>query len=493
MVKISIKKNRKHKISPYLFMQFAEPLGCADSSIDAAWDWLNERWHPGAVDMIKQLAPPMIRWGGCFSSYYHWYEAVGPQHERVPMLNLCWDGIYANMVGTCELAELVKKIKSELLFCVNFESDGRKRWAEPKTGMNRSGNAEEAADWVRYCNDPDHQLRKSHGYCEPFNIRYWQVGNETSYDPTGFSADENAALAPKFIKKMREADPSLKFIVWGDGLNAAWRERYSRGDTCDWAEKVCESVADSSCMVAFHNHFGDTADYQILEGMNYRKDADLTWEKTLQASVDFENRIKYMRNSVAPYEAKLAITEAHFCIKGRHRGDYLSSWYAGVAYARCVNVLQRHADAVEIATLADFVGTRWQNNAIMLPSPWNNGGAPYFLPAGTIMKLMSQHIGEFAIDADVDTDAEIDAQASCSENKGYLHLVNLNRTRAQKIKLQMGTEPIVPTKILEISVDPSEEICCISPDLFQPKIVPVYGAEYNLPAAAVAVLEFEFA
>ena len=174
MVKISIKKNRKHKISPYLFMQFAEPLGCADSSIDAAWDWLNERWHPGAVDMIKQLAPPMIRWGGCFSSYYHWYEAVGPQHERVPMLNLCWDGIYANMVGTCELAELAKKIKSELLFCVNFESDGRKRWAEPKTGMNRSGNAEEAADWVRYCNDPDHQLRKSHGYCEPFNIRYWQ-------------------------------------------------------------------------------------------------------------------------------------------------------------------------------------------------------------------------------------------------------------------------------------------------------------------------------
>ena len=93
----------------------------------------------------------------------------------------------------------------------------------------------------------------------------------------------------------------------------------------------------------------------------------------------------------------------------------------------------------------------------------------------------------------MDTDAEIDAQASCSENKGYLHLVNLNRTRAQKIKLQMGTEPIVPTKILEISVDPSEEICCISPDLFQPKIVPVYGAEYNLPAAAVAVLEFEFA
>lgn len=161
MVKISIKNTKRHKISPYLFMQFAEPLGCADSSIDAAWDWLNERWQPGAVDMIKQLAPPMIRWGGCFSSYYHWYEAIGPQSERVPMLNLCWDGFYRNMVGTCELAELAKEVKSELLFCVNFESDGRKRWAEPKPGMNRSGDASEAADWVRYCNDPDHPLRKN--------------------------------------------------------------------------------------------------------------------------------------------------------------------------------------------------------------------------------------------------------------------------------------------------------------------------------------------
>ena len=55
----------------------------------------------------------------------------------------------------------------------------------------------------------------------------------------------------------------------------------------------------------------------------------------------------------------------------------------------------------------------------------------------------------------------------------------------------MGTKSITPTKILEISVDPAEEICCISPNLFQPKMVLVKGAEYALPPAAVAVLEFE--
>lgn len=489
MAEIIIREKRKHRLSPWLFMQFAEPLGCSDSSIDAAWDWINECWRPEVVEIIRQLAPPMIRWGGCFSSYYHWYEAVGTQRERVPMLNLCWDGIYSNMVGTCELAELAKKVNAELLFCVNFESDGRKHWAEPKSGMHRSGDSDEAAEWVRYCNDPDNQLRKKHGFPEPFNIRYWQIGNETSYDPRGFSAEENAALAPVFIRKMRKADSSLRFIVWGDGLNNAWRKRYLQGEICEWTEKICESVADSSTMVAFHNHFGDTDEYRILEGMNFRKDPDLTWQKTLQASVDFEDRIRYMRNSVSRYGNKLAITEAHFSIKGRHRGDYLSSWYAGIAYARCINALQRHGDVIEIATLADFMGTRWQNNAIMLPAPWNNSGFPYLLPAGTVMKLMGQHIGEFALD--VETVPGIDAAASRTGNRYYLHLVNLCRTQAKKIRLQLESRPIVPTKILEISADPTEEICCISPDLFLPGTVPVTGVEYTLPAASVAVLEFE--
>ncbi|MBQ9789574.1 MAG: hypothetical protein IJW31_08280 [Lentisphaeria bacterium] len=489
MAKVKIQKKEKYKISPYLFMQFAEPLGSSDSSIDAAWDWVNESWQPGAVEMVKKLAPPMIRWGGCFASYYHWYEAVGSQKDRVPMLNLCWDGYYANMVGTCELAELAKEVNSELLFCVNFESDGRKHWAYPRPDMNRLGDADEAADWVRYCNDPDDARRQSHGYKEPFNIKYWQIGNETSYDVRGFNADENAALAPKFINKMREVDQSLKFIIWGDGFNTDWRPRYKEGLTCDWTEKVCESTQDSNHLVAFHNHFGDTPAYAVLEGMNYRLDADATWEATLLAAVDFEDRIKYMRNSVAPYNNKLAITEGHFIIRGRHRGDYLSSWYAGIAYARCVNVLQRHADVVEIATLADFMGTRWQNNAIMLPSPWSNGGEPYFLPAGTIMRLMSQHIGKFAVD--VEADNNIDACASCDGNKYYLHLINLNRTEAQKIELSVGGENVVPKRILEISNDPTDEVCVLTPNIFEPKEVKVDSCYYTLPAAAVAVVEFE--
>ena len=83
----------RHAVSPYIYMQFMEPLGTADASVDAAWDFLHDCWKPEFVEAFAALKPPMLRWGGCFASFYHWREGVGPQSERVPMLNMCWNGI----------------------------------------------------------------------------------------------------------------------------------------------------------------------------------------------------------------------------------------------------------------------------------------------------------------------------------------------------------------------------------------------------------------
>lgn len=484
---ITIDTTPRYSLSPYLYMQFAEPLGNTDSSIDAAWDFVKEQWQPKAVEMVKKLAPPMLRWGGCFASYYHWREAVGPMSERLPMHNFCWDGIYLNHVGTAEIAELAKVANSELLFCINFASDGRQNWAHPATGEDRCGTSEEAADWVRYCNDPDDVLRRQHGHSEPFNVKYWQIGNETGYDPKGFTSAENAKNAVNFIHAMRNADPSLKLIVWGDGLNDAWQKRYLDGLTSDWTEDICKAVGDSAEMVAFHNHFGNGSNYAALHGMEYRKNPDLTWEKVLECTRDFEDRIIYMENSVKPFKQKLAITEGHFAISGRHRGDLLSSWYAGVAYARCANMLERHGDIVKIATLADFMGNRWQNNAIMLPTPIWTTARPYFLPAGTIMKLFSSHLGKDSIQ--VTAPDGIDASASRSEDHIFLHLVNLNRTMARKIEFSIPGFSSTPAQILEISPNPEDEICDMCPDIFEPHIVQP-STSYTLPAAAVAVLVF---
>ena len=59
----------KFSLSPYLYMQFMEPLGTTDGSVEAAWNFLRDEWREDLIEVTKELAPTLIRWGGCYSSY----------------------------------------------------------------------------------------------------------------------------------------------------------------------------------------------------------------------------------------------------------------------------------------------------------------------------------------------------------------------------------------------------------------------------------------
>jgi alpha-N-arabinofuranosidase len=100
----------RFELSPYLYMQFMEPLGTTDGSVAAAWDFGRDCWRQDVIDVTRRLAPTMMRWGGCFSSYYRWKEAVGPRDKRVPMLNMCWGGIDTSQVGTVEFVDFCQQV-----------------------------------------------------------------------------------------------------------------------------------------------------------------------------------------------------------------------------------------------------------------------------------------------------------------------------------------------------------------------------------------------
>src|SRR5256886_17536460 len=116
------------ELSPYLFMQFMEPLGATDGSVEAAWDHLREDWRDDVVAITRELGPTMMRWGGIFVDFYRWPEGVGPRDSRPSMLNLLWGGIESNQVGTSEFVDLCRRVGAEPLVCVNFESDGRRQY-----------------------------------------------------------------------------------------------------------------------------------------------------------------------------------------------------------------------------------------------------------------------------------------------------------------------------------------------------------------------------
>src|SRR5262245_39681971 len=52
------------ELSPYLYMQFMEPLGATDGSVEAAWDHARNQWREDVLDVTRELAPTMMRWGG---------------------------------------------------------------------------------------------------------------------------------------------------------------------------------------------------------------------------------------------------------------------------------------------------------------------------------------------------------------------------------------------------------------------------------------------
>ena len=128
----------------------------------------------------------------------------------------------------------------------------------------------------------------------------------------------------------------------------------------------------------------------MLRGEAYRRDPDAAWDQLMTAWETADAKIKTVRQSLGAHKIPLAMTECHFVIPGRDRGDVLASWAAGVSYARILNKHQRHGDVLKIATAADFCGTRWQNNAVIIPTPKDNNSA-YLQPVARVMRLYRHH------------------------------------------------------------------------------------------------------
>ena len=51
----------QYDLSPYLYMQFMEPLGATDGSVEASWDHLNDRWRPDLVEVDRRIARAAVK------------------------------------------------------------------------------------------------------------------------------------------------------------------------------------------------------------------------------------------------------------------------------------------------------------------------------------------------------------------------------------------------------------------------------------------------
>lgn len=122
-----------------------------------------------AVNYLKELGIPVLRWpGGCYADDYHWRNGIGPASQRPKTVNIHWGGyVEDNSFGTHEFIGLCRLIGAEPYFAGNVGS----------------GSPSELRDWIEYCNMPSGSTlaeeRARNGSPEPFNVKYWGIGNES--------------------------------------------------------------------------------------------------------------------------------------------------------------------------------------------------------------------------------------------------------------------------------------------------------------------------
>ena len=146
---------------------------------------------PDAVAMAKAMNTPLVRFGGNFTSSYHWRDGIGPRDKRVNMLNNSWGIPEYNTLGTDEFLEFCRRIGAQPQFALNLGS----------------GTPEEAADWVHYIDE----------HWSTHSGLLWELGNELWGDwNLGYpTRDQLAARTAAFSKAVRAADPTARLIATG--------------------------------------------------------------------------------------------------------------------------------------------------------------------------------------------------------------------------------------------------------------------------------------
>ncbi len=192
-----------------IFGGFIEHLGrCIYGGIFEEGSPLSDEngFRRDVLEAAKGLRMPLLRWpGGNFVSGYHWTDGIGPLDERPSRPELAWNTTESNRFGTDEFMAYCKELGTEPYICLNMGN----------------GTMDEALAWVEYCNGTGDTYwankRRENGHEEPYNVKYWGLGNEMygEWQIGSLSAEEYVANAVRWAKAIRRLDPNVELISCG--------------------------------------------------------------------------------------------------------------------------------------------------------------------------------------------------------------------------------------------------------------------------------------
>lgn len=332
-------------ISPLLFGGFVEHMGrCVYEGIyDPASPLADERGlRTDVLAALREQGYTTIRYpGGNFLSGYNWLDGVGPKAQRPRRRELAWQSIETNQFGTNEFMEFCAAINAAPMLAVNMGT----------------GNIQSAADLVEYCNAPGGtywaDLRASHGYQEPHDVRYWCVGNEMD-GPWQMGHLDAAAYGNKALeaaKLMKLQDPTIKAILCGSSS-------HKMPTFPDWDRIALEIAWEHTDYHSMHYYAGN------------REDDTASF---LASAVEFEQYVDAMEGTLRYVKAKLrskhdvylSWDEWQVWYKGDplqgnwteapHLAEEIYNLEDALVVAQWLNVFLRKSHVLKIACVAQIV------------------------------------------------------------------------------------------------------------------------------------------
>ncbi|QDH77919.1 alpha-N-arabinofuranosidase [Echinicola soli] len=336
----------KTQISRHIYGHFSEHLGrCIYGGIwvgpDSEIENING-YRTDVFEALKALDIPNLRWpGGCFADEYHWTDGIGPRSERPKMINTHWGGVTEdNSFGTHEFFGFVEMLGTEPYI----------------TGNVGSGSVEEMSKWVEYINfdgvSPMANLRKKNGRDEPWQIKYWGVGNE-SWGCGGNMTPEYYANEYRRYATFARDYPGAKLYKIAGGANST---------DYNWTEVLMQKIP-LHMMDAMSLHYytipgnwgdkGSSTDFSKEEYLTTLEKAAfmdqlLTNHETRMDKYDPRKRVKLIVDEWGTWYDVEPNTNPGFLYQQNTLRD------AFVA-AITLNIFNQHADRVHMANLAQTV------------------------------------------------------------------------------------------------------------------------------------------
>lgn len=421
--KIKIDFDRKiGVIDRNIYGNFTEHLGrCIYGGIYEEGSPLSDSdgFRKDVLEASKAMHVSVLRWpGGNFSSGYNWKDGIGPKDQRPRRWDTAWQEEESNRFGTDEFIEYCHKLGAEPYICVNMGT----------------GTMQEAADWVEYCNATTDtywaNLRRKNGHSEPYNVKYWALGNEVygSWQAGHKNAADYAADALEFGKMMRWVDPSIKLVACG-------------GPGVDWNLPVLEKLVELVDYISLHHYGGSTDNAKEFADAHAFGEQVRTLDAVITAVMSRTD--KKERVAIAVDEWNIWF-RSWFHRGSNHMLEEVYNLRDALWIASGLNMFHRNCQAVKLADIAQLVN-------VIAPMMTNQNGVvlqTIYYP----LKVYTDHCGNVALDALVQSDTfpglpqvpYLDISATTDEANQKFTLAVVNRHPTDDITANIVIEGFKP-------------------------------------------------